>query len=573
MTLNSTDWLEQIVLRHRDRPDIIICPIGEFVDDLVNKLPASAVVQHHPNETLWIGTHQSPDTRVANVDVLSVDKDGRVCWRALEGVLRHPPLREGKRDTLLRVTTKDGRTATATRGESFLTRRDNELRVTRGEELKVGDYLPVAIRWPSVHDGHTMTHLDLRRYLLPTQWIYGSEMRKAKHALDAARQEGRTQTAVWREAGTTFIVPYKSLKSLLGAFNGSRSLKKLGQGFHADGYVYPKNVSRATTVRKVPEKLALTREFGFFVGAYVAEGCANKYQVMISNLDADFRETVQSFVSSLGTHFYVVHKTACGPRGTWNGCDVRVPSMLLATLMAAMCGRNCYEKRLPPWCLLAPDDFLVGICDGYFAGDGWVSKQSGSVNAVSVSQRLLEDMQRVLMRLGMFSHVAMTMVETKRSKDAKYGMSKEDRINLVGPVERRPMWNIVVYGEAAKTFARIVGSTIKRKKQRMDDITLKTRPHYSINSMDWIPGNNTPHAQGDLHRDKLRSLLESKEVLPGSPEHTLLKAAVDSDCYFDPIVSIEEVESSHEHVYDLTVADTRNFVLASGLGLHDSFHR
>lgn len=46
------------------------------------------------------------------------------------------------------------------------------------------------------------------------------------------------------------------------------------------------------------------------------------------------------------------------------------------------------------------------------------------------------------------------------------------------------------------------------------------------------------------------------------------------DVYFDDVVSVEEVEPDQEHpkVYDLTVADTRNFNIFGGLCMRDTFH-
>ena len=45
-----------------------------------------------------------------------------------------------------------------------------------------------------------------------------------------------------------------------------------------------------------------------------------------------------------------------------------------------------------------------------------------------------------------------------------------------------------------------------------------------------------------------------------------------NDVYLDEIVSIEEVESSTLYVYDLTVSETCNFILANGLCVRDTFH-
>lgn len=46
----------------------------------------------------------------------------------------------------------------------------------------------------------------------------------------------------------------------------------------------------------------------------------------------------------------------------------------------------------------------------------------------------------------------------------------------------------------------------------------------------------------------------------------------ESDVFYDEIISIEEVQPSNTYVYDFTVADTKNFALANGLQMRDSFH-
>lgn len=46
----------------------------------------------------------------------------------------------------------------------------------------------------------------------------------------------------------------------------------------------------------------------------------------------------------------------------------------------------------------------------------------------------------------------------------------------------------------------------------------------------------------------------------------------ESELQFDKIASIEEVEPSHEYVYDFTVVNTKTFALANGLQMMDSFH-
>lgn len=45
-----------------------------------------------------------------------------------------------------------------------------------------------------------------------------------------------------------------------------------------------------------------------------------------------------------------------------------------------------------------------------------------------------------------------------------------------------------------------------------------------------------------------------------------------NDVYMDEIIELSEVEPSHPKVYDLTVAETRNFTMADGLCMRDTFH-
>ena len=49
-----------------------------------------------------------------------MDEDGRASWEALEAVTRHPPINKDGSHTLLKVTTKSGRSVIATRAKSFL---------------------------------------------------------------------------------------------------------------------------------------------------------------------------------------------------------------------------------------------------------------------------------------------------------------------------------------------------------------------------------------------------------------------------------------------------------------------
>jgi len=45
-----------------------------------------------------------------------------------------------------------------------------------------------------------------------------------------------------------------------------------------------------------------------------------------------------------------------------------------------------------------------------------------------------------------------------------------------------------------------------------------------------------------------------------------------NDIILDEVIDIEEIESSTPKVYDLTIEDTRNFMILGGLNVRDTFH-
>lgn len=75
-------------------------------------------------------------------------------------------------------------------------------------------------------------------------------------------------------------------------------------------------------------------------------------------------------------------------------------------------GSTAYTKRVPHWVFEASSEKIANFVGAYFACDGWISKDSREVVFYSVSKALLEDVQHLLLRLGISS--------TLRRKNGKY---------------------------------------------------------------------------------------------------------------------------------------------------------
>lgn len=85
------------------------------------------------------------------------------------------------------------------------------------------------------------------------------------------------------------------------------------------------------------------------------------------------------------------------------------------------------------------------------------------------------------------------------------------------------------------------------------------------------------HAHVPLTHPAKRALLTQTKLLQGtaSPAQEIANAAtahVFNGVLLDRVTRIEDVQSSHPYVYDLTVETTLNMVQSSGIGLRDTFH-
>jgi DNA-directed RNA polymerase II subunit RPB1 len=66
--------------------------------------------------------------------------------------------------------------------------------------------------------------------------------------------------------------------------------------------------------------------------------------------------------------------------------------------------------------------------------------------------------------------------------------------------------------------------------------------------------------------------MEIFEKIESHEDINILAKVMNEDVVYDQIVTIEEVISEHPWVYDLTVKQTRNFNIANGLCMRDTFH-
>jgi DNA-directed RNA polymerase beta' subunit len=162
LTLNSIAYNTDILIRETSTNTIMKVKIGEFIDTYIENPIHPENIENHPNDTTLKYTRDKNEYQI-----ISLNSDSILEWKNIEAVTRHPVINADGTNTMLEIKTRMGRTVTATKAKSFLTRVDNKIVATAGDELKIGDKVPIMIKFPELK--------DLRRTINPKDYFTKEE--------------------------------------------------------------------------------------------------------------------------------------------------------------------------------------------------------------------------------------------------------------------------------------------------------------------------------------------------------------------------------------------------------------
>lgn len=480
-TLNSVDWADILMYMRGD--NIVVEPIGQMIDGILKMSPDS-ITRIQENRTEYLSLPEG-------YMVPSCDENGLVNWYRIEAVTRHLPV--GK---LVKVTTQSGRRVTATQSKSFLVWNGDKFEGVSGIDVKVGDILPTTsyLRKPGIaHE-----YFDLETIFPKDKYLYTSEIVKARDHRFSHGWSSRN--------GIDFTLPYTRPEQVYGRRKDYFLTCKPGLV-----YIHTSSVF----VSRIPEKIPLDNDFGFLIGLYLVEGwCTNTF-VGISNNDNANRKRVTDYCDRYGiTYNLVTSSGKSAMKGVGN--DLKIHSTLLARLIKILCDTGSADKHVPEFAYTAPEEFIKGLVDGYYSGEGTIFFADGSVVVSSESEDLISGLSTLLSYFGIFGV-----------------MRRWHENNNVGKNITRT-YILRVSNGFAQQFSKEILLTRSTKQEGQHSITLS--------------------------QDYMHKTVKSQEMFP------------DRDVYFDKVVSVEHVEGTTEYVYDLTVEVTRNFQLWNGLNCRDTFH-
>jgi DNA-directed RNA polymerase beta' subunit len=484
--VKSVTWETPIVIIEGGKPKYT--EIGKWVDCHLDEVS--------PNQVQRFEERQLELLNMKNGDIYipTTDENGIVTWGEVTAVTRHDP---GSK--LYEIKTLGGRNVIVTESKSLLiwNKDTKKLKEMLTPEIVVGDFVPVTLELgePPI----VMSELDMTTYLPKSEFVYGTEFNNAIKEMNNAMTDRNKIPAQWwvNNNGSKFQLPY-SKKSLL-----QRAITRSTTTNIQNGFIYPYSGTRRTI--SIPDTFTLNEENGCFIGLFLAEGNVHNNNICITNNDAVIRQFVKQWFDKHGIVWTESSKiNKIGGLTT----TVVAGSSILAKFLTRFVGHGAANKYVPTEAFISPQSFIVGILNGYYSGDGTISKNSVEVG--SASKRLIEGITMLLSRIGVFGKVFKTQLKS----------------NNLGTKNIKPTYRLSIRSQWGKIFANKVQLISEPKQQRLSEIR-------------W----NSKHVNFDTYNDVV----------------------------LDKIVEINVIGiENHPKMYDLTIPSTLNFGLANGLQVRDT---
>ncbi len=468
--------------------------------------------------------------RVDGVSVLSFD-GSKITPKAVSHVFR------GTTDSLLRVTTKSGRSVTVTPAHKlFKFNPEGFFEECPAGALSVGDYvafprkLPVAASYQDVPDD-----------IVPGRVADEAGLRAMRATIRSVEEKLGSRRTLAKELDVSYNVlteyasgrnrPTISFMQRLYAFAG---LEKPRAGALTVG-------GRGA---KVLLPLTLDEEMAELLGLLCSDGMIAGRQIRFFNNDTLLLDRF----SDLATRLFGVRcrrvrfKTVDG---------VAVNSQGLIRLLRAMGypqSRKSRNVRIPSLVLKSPDSVVASFVRGYYLGDG--SFSDGTLEVGSESKGLISDMTYALSRLG----VLYSLMQGER----------KGRRLIVSSLKELRRFVASVFGtEAFDTLPKVAelkGYLLHTSASQTRDL-VPLSPEVIRAAFSGSDLKNYLTGSERLGYGRFEQLIARKEGLlsgEASVRLTSLMQALEW-VYIDQLASVE-VLPGEQTVYDLTVPDTHNFV-------------
>jgi len=479
--VKSVTWETPVIIIENDKPKYI--EIGRWIDAQLDASPDK--IQHFTERRMEL-------MNTAEIFIPTTDEHGVITWGEVTAITRHDPGTE-----LYEIKTSGGKSVIVTESKSLLIWNPNtkQFREMLTPDIKIGDCVPVTAELckpPVVLDS-----IDMTEYLHKTEFVYGNDFNEALQMIEHFKDR-KVPANWWSEHnGKDFTLPYSKKSSL------QRTSVRSNVDNVKNGYIYPYHGIRKSCA--IPDHFELNEENGIFIGLFLADGNCHNSHVMITNNDEKIRSFVKYWFNKHGISYNEKsRKNKIGGLTT----TIIGSSCVLEKFLTKLVGHGAENKHVPVEAYIAREEFIVGLLNGYYSGDGTVSKNS--VDVGSASKRLIEDIAMLCSRLGIFGKVSKSQLKSNNLKTKNI----------------KPTYRLAIRAQWGKIFADKVSLLEESKNKKLQ-------------SIQWGQSHRNFDTYNNVVLDKIVEI---------------------------NIIGVEK----HPKVYDLTIPSTLNFGLANGLQVRDT---
>uniref|UniRef100_A0A6C0IHE0 DNA-directed RNA polymerase n=1 Tax=viral metagenome TaxID=1070528 RepID=A0A6C0IHE0_9ZZZZ len=325
-------------------------------------------------------------------------------------------------------------------------------------------------------------------------------------------------------------------------------------------------------IKDTYDSYKLDELFGWFIGAYLAEGNLNYNEISITNISEYYIENTKRIASLFGKECRIVEKQ--GEYG--KSITSKFNCEKLAKLLLNTCGNGSYVKRIPDFAFTAPNEFKKGLFQGYFDGDGnfQCDKNHHQIRCCSRSEQLIKDLALILNYFGIVGNLKNEMNKGSLlyhlNISSKYAKLYQENIGSV--LHSDKLENLVKF---------IQRNDVKFLSEQIDKISGMGEIVAHCGKMLKLPGQSRTYGFWKNKETIGRRTLEKYyNIFNEHPEKNLIlnelkliEQAVNSNVLWDEIISIEYYTPDQtNYVYDFTVPKTQTFMTDYGVIVHNTLN-
>jgi len=333
----------------------------------------------------------------------------------------------------------------------------------------------------------------------------------------------------------------------------------------------------SSTCNKYEVPLILHEELSELLGYYVSEGNnSKKWSLTITQHYDEIRNRIRFLLKSVFNYEETgFNKSFC--------VEVVINSLFIKEIfdyLGVNTGGKSEGQVVPGTVLSSPKSVIVAFLRGYFEGDGSVEVSNKIVSCSSKSEKLLKQVQILLLQFGIVSRRKKKWVKVKNGKNLYWilyfcGKNVEIFQKEIGFVSERKQKSLEeIRSEKRNTNDDIIpmGSIIL--KQAMSDIIshlrkLPEQKNFSSKGSGWkgLVGvqykeklEKYIYKKRRLTYEGLKEFLykiESLKLAPVVSNYSFLKDIMNNNIFFDKVVSKEK---SIDEYFDLHVPEVHNFI-------------